>query len=73
MRLPEFYWLISGKRFTEACKDVHRFVDQIIDHTLHSQKKRNRYCGGFEWIDGLVLSVQCEVGNEGVRQMNEYY
>ena len=54
MRLPEFYWLIGGKRFTEACKDVHRFADQIIDRTLHNQKKRNRYV----FLDSIAIGTE---------------
>ena len=35
-RLPDFYWLIGGSSFREACADVHRFADQIIDRKLSS-------------------------------------
>lgn len=33
-RLLDLYWLIGGKRFRDACNDVHRFADQIIDRNL---------------------------------------
>lgn len=33
-RLLDLYWLIGGKKFQEACDNVHRFADQIIDRNL---------------------------------------
>jgi cytochrome P450 len=38
-RLLDLYWLIGGKRFQEACSNVHHFADQIIDRnlSLHSE------------------------------------
>lgn len=35
-RLLDLYWLIGGKRFRDACNNVHRFADQIIDRNLSS-------------------------------------
>ena len=43
MRLPTLSWLIGRKRFTKACEEVHRFVDQIIDRNLHNENDRGRY------------------------------
>jgi cytochrome P450 len=33
-RLLDLYWLIDGKKFRDACKQVHYFADKIIDHNL---------------------------------------
>ncbi|KIW84515.1 hypothetical protein Z517_03765 [Fonsecaea pedrosoi CBS 271.37] len=33
-RLLNLYWLIGGKPFREACRNVHKFADQIIDRNL---------------------------------------
>ncbi|KAA6409046.1 MAG: cytochrome P450 alkane hydroxylase [Lasallia pustulata] len=33
-RLLDLYWFIGGKKFQEACDNVHRFADQIIDRNL---------------------------------------
>jgi len=33
-RLAGLYWLINGEEWTQACKDVHKFADQIIDRNL---------------------------------------
>lgn len=33
-RFLDFYWLIDGKRFRDACKKVHYFADKIIDRNL---------------------------------------
>jgi cytochrome P450 len=42
-RLEDFYWLIGGSQFKQACRDVHRFADQIIDRSLRDNKERSRY------------------------------
>ncbi|RHZ64669.1 hypothetical protein CDV55_104368 [Aspergillus turcosus] len=34
-RLLDLYWLIGGKEFRQACEDVHRFADRIIDRNLN--------------------------------------
>ncbi|KAL8830337.1 MAG: hypothetical protein Q9170_005773 [Blastenia crenularia] len=39
MRLQNLYWLVSGRKFTAACEDVHRFADQIIDRNLSRDKE----------------------------------
>jgi len=33
-RFLDFYWLIDGKKFRDACKKVHYFEDKIIDRNL---------------------------------------
>ncbi|EXJ79312.1 hypothetical protein A1O3_08814 [Capronia epimyces CBS 606.96] len=33
-RLLDLYWLIGGRKFREACDNVHRFADQIIEKNL---------------------------------------
>ncbi|KAI1779447.1 cytochrome P450 alkane hydroxylase [Hypoxylon cercidicola] len=33
-RLSDFYWLIGGKAFRDACSQVHQFADEIIDRNL---------------------------------------
>jgi cytochrome P450 len=48
-RLPSIYWLIGGKQFSEACRQIHQFADQIIDRNLAHDRsperteKGNRY------------------------------
>ena len=46
-RLLDFYWLIGGSKFRNACKSVHDFVDEIIkrrDETAASgQMEDGRY------------------------------
>ncbi|OAP57333.1 hypothetical protein AYL99_08071 [Fonsecaea erecta] len=34
LRLQNLYWLVGGRKFRQACSDVHRFADQIIDRNL---------------------------------------
>lgn len=37
-RLLDLYWLIGGKKWRDACAQVHRFADQIIDQNLLSSE-----------------------------------
>jgi cytochrome P450 len=37
-RLMDLYWLVDGKEFRQACKDIHRFADQIIDRNLSTDR-----------------------------------
>jgi cytochrome P450 len=52
MRLQDLYWLVSGKKFTAACHDVHRFADQIIDRNL-SRDKKDGDPGKYVFLDFL--------------------
>ncbi|KAG9783968.1 cytochrome P450, partial [Aureobasidium melanogenum] len=36
-RLLDLYWLIGGEQFRKACKNVHKFADQIIERNLKSK------------------------------------
>lgn len=38
-RLQDFYWMIGGKEFRNACNEIHHFADQIINRNLsvHSE------------------------------------
>ncbi|MBE3043700.1 cytochrome P450, partial [Candidatus Bathyarchaeota archaeon] len=38
-RLLDFYWMIGGKEFRDACGRVHEFADQIIDRNLSADTK----------------------------------
>jgi cytochrome P450 len=37
-RLAGLYWLVNGKEWRQACKDVHEFADQLIDRNLALKK-----------------------------------
>lgn len=57
MRLQDLYWLVGGKRFTEACNMVHRFADQIIEKNLLNGKKDEHSNDRYIFLD--TLSKQC--------------
>lgn len=40
-RFYKFYWLINGREFQQACHDVHKFADQIIDRRFASKRIGN--------------------------------
>lgn len=46
-RYMEFYWLIGGSRFRNACASVHRFIDKILERrqarSVGNQEKPGRY------------------------------
>lgn len=52
MRLQDLYWLVGGKKFDAACKDVHWFADQIIDHNL-SRESKDDDSGKYVFLDFL--------------------
>ena len=52
MRLQDLYWLVGGRKFDAACKDVHRFADQIIDRNL-SRESKNEDSGKYVFLDFL--------------------
>lgn len=37
-RLLGFYWLMNGKEFRQACQDVHKFADEIIDRNISAER-----------------------------------
>jgi cytochrome P450 len=56
-RLMDLYWLLNGKQFRDACRDVHRFADQIIDRNLareRTKENQNRYV----FLDAMAKSTQ---------------
>jgi cytochrome P450 len=42
-RLLDLYWLVDGREFRQACRDVHGFVDQIIDRNLSGDSGKYIY------------------------------
>ena len=40
-RLPDFSWMIGGFESREACNNVHKFVDRIIDRNLSRSSGKN--------------------------------
>ena len=37
-RLGDFYWLLGGKEFKDACDTVHRFVERIVADALEETR-----------------------------------
>ena len=33
-RLLDLYWLIGGRKFSRACKEVHRFTEEILERVM---------------------------------------
>jgi cytochrome P450 len=46
-RLLDLYWFIGGRKFRDACRSVHRFIDEIIqqryDSIVTNKKQEERY------------------------------
>jgi cytochrome P450 len=53
-RLLDLYWLINGKEFRQACDDVHRFADQIIDRNISSSKSESEDSGRYVFLDTVA-------------------
>lgn len=53
-RLLDLYWFINGKEFRQACKDVHKFADQIIDRNLSPDRAGNDQTGKYVFLDAVA-------------------
>ena len=61
-RLGDFYWLLNGKGFRNACNFVHDFVDKIVARSL-KQKSAKELSGveeeeGYLFIDALIRETR---------------
>ncbi|KAI3321732.1 cytochrome P450 alkane hydroxylase [Xylariaceae sp. AK1471] len=46
-RLSDMYWLIGGRKWRDACTEVHMFADQIIDQNLSTAESQTDEAYGF--------------------------
>lgn len=53
MRLQDFYWLVGGGKFRQACATVHSFADRIIDKNLSAERNEDRR-GKYVFLDTLA-------------------
>jgi cytochrome P450 len=49
-RLLDLYWLINPSEFRQACQDVHRFADEIIDRNLSPSRKSDEDKGTAKYV-----------------------
>jgi len=56
-RLLDFYWLVDGREFRQACRDVHAFADQIIDRSLSSDRNESNNAGRYVFLDTIANST----------------
>ncbi|ETI28814.1 hypothetical protein G647_01266 [Cladophialophora carrionii CBS 160.54] len=56
-RLMNIYWLVGGVKFKKACRDVHRFADQIIERNLSGDRYKKEEDGSSTFLDTLAKSV----------------
>ncbi|KAH4054852.1 hypothetical protein HBH70_047010 [Parastagonospora nodorum] len=57
-RLLDFYWLVDGPEFRQACRDVHYFADQIIDRSLSPAQGDNEVTGRHVFLDSIAKGTQ---------------
>ncbi|ORY14147.1 cytochrome P450 alkane hydroxylase [Clohesyomyces aquaticus] len=55
-RLLDLYWLINPPEFRQACKDVQKFADQIIDRNLSPDGVSNDKIGRASFLDAVAES-----------------
>lgn len=53
-RLGPYYWFLNGKKFRDACKTCHHFVDKAVARALATSTRTNRSTGEDENNDGKV-------------------
>ena len=56
-RLLDLYWLIGGKKFEQACKDVHKFADQIIDRNLSDKHDQTELDDNSTFLDTVAKNM----------------
>ena len=56
-RLLDLYWLIGGKEFQQACNDVHKFADQIIDRNLSADRDESDQSGKYVFLDTVAKNT----------------
>jgi cytochrome P450 len=56
-RLMDLHWLVDGKEFRQACKDVHNFADQIIDRNLSSDRTGVQEQGRYVFLDTVAKNT----------------
>lgn len=66
-RLGPFYWLLNDRRFRDACKTCHQFVDDAVTKALDASPAKDsvvggdadsREKGGYVFIDELVQQTR---------------
>ncbi|KAJ5052630.1 cytochrome P450 [Bipolaris maydis] len=53
-RLLDLYWLVDGREFRQACHNVHKFADQIIDLNLSSERTANEDSERYVFLDTVA-------------------
>lgn len=53
-RLLDLYWLIGGPKFREACNNVHKFADRIIERNLSNRKAGTASLRGDTFLDTVA-------------------
>ncbi|KAJ5701300.1 n-alkane-inducible cytochrome P450, partial [Penicillium malachiteum] len=58
-RLGDLYWLMGGKRFRDACRICHEFVDSAVEKALLASHNKQSPSPADETNDPKVLRDQC--------------
>ncbi|EXJ96107.1 hypothetical protein A1O1_01233 [Capronia coronata CBS 617.96] len=56
-RLLDLYWLIGGRKFQEACDNVHKFADQIIERKLQTKENGAGHEGGYTFLGAVSKEI----------------
>lgn len=56
-RLLDLYWLIGGKKFNEACSNVHKFADAIIQRNLSAKAAKSEKNDTPTFLDTVAQSI----------------
>lgn len=56
-RLQDLYWVIGGRKFREACRQVHDFADQIIGQNVSFLKCVAEAFPNRELLRGQIINI----------------
>ena len=57
-RLLDFYWLVGGREFSQACDEVHGFVDKIIQQRQKNPDKSQEQSDNYLFFDAVAGEVK---------------
>jgi cytochrome P450 len=64
-RVADFYWLIGGYKFRQACKKIHQFADNIIDRNLSKAEQQNSDDRKYVFLQSLAQCTPDRVALRG--------
>jgi cytochrome P450 len=53
-RLLDLYWLIGGRKFSQACDEVHRFTEDILEGAMNARRNGEDRESRYVFLDAIA-------------------